>query len=93
MSGNLHDIPEEQHWAIITTSQIHHEGDERSRTNPGHGYPAYSETVISYQAFDDEHEWKHEIGQLETRKAAYRAMKVFPANVSTSVNVVVNFED
>jgi len=26
---------------------IHHEGDERSRTNPGHGYSAYDEEIQS----------------------------------------------
>lgn len=41
-------------YAVIKQKQIHHEGDERSRTHPGHGYPAYTETVTSFETFRDE---------------------------------------
>ncbi len=30
---------------IWKTRTIYHEGDERSRTYPGHGYPAHTETI------------------------------------------------
>lgn len=40
-------------YGVITKSTIHHEGDERSRTSPGHGYPAYTETIQSFQHFKD----------------------------------------
>ena len=45
------DIPRTKHYAIIseTSTSVYHEGDERSRTNPGHGYPAYTETIKSIQ--------------------------------------------
>lgn len=41
------DVPNEPHFAVIIygTRSIHHEGDERSRTCPGHGYPAHTETL------------------------------------------------
>ncbi|KXK08643.1 MAG: hypothetical protein UZ21_OP11001000634 [Microgenomates bacterium OLB22] len=41
------EVPSGAHYAILifTTRTIHHEGDERSRTNPGHGYPAWDEQV------------------------------------------------
>lgn len=32
-------------YLIIWQDTVYHEGDERSRTNPGHGYPAYTENV------------------------------------------------
>ena len=38
-------------YAAIGSDTIHHEGDERSRTRPGHGYPAYSETVTTMKEF------------------------------------------
>lgn len=41
-------------YAVITIKNIHHEGDERSRTNPGHGYPAYTERVETFRTFGDE---------------------------------------
>ena len=41
------DIPTGPHFAVIIygTRSIHHEGDERSRTCPGHGYSAHTETL------------------------------------------------
>lgn len=41
------DVPAIPHYAVIVykTRSIYHEGDERSRTNPGHGYPAHTEIV------------------------------------------------
>jgi hypothetical protein len=55
------DIPEGEHFAILEFSSIHHEGDERSRTNPGHGYPAYDEPSVKYIAFDTKEEFLYEI--------------------------------
>lgn len=31
---------------------IHHEGDERSKNYPGHGYPAYTETISGYKIYE-----------------------------------------
>ena len=44
---------DQEHYAIIVfnTRSIYHEGDERSRTNPGHGYPAYTEKVKEFEYF------------------------------------------
>ena len=41
------DVPDGPHFAVIIygTRRIHFEGDERSRTNPGHGYPAHTDTL------------------------------------------------
>ncbi len=50
------DIPTGPHFAVLVyaTTQIHHEGDERSRTHPGHGYPAYTETVDAFEHYTTE---------------------------------------
>lgn len=52
------DIPTCEHWAIISGASMHIPGDERSRTNPGHGYPASTEYYIEYAAFTDEAKFK-----------------------------------
>lgn len=39
-------------YLAITKRTIHHAGDERSRTHPGHGYPAYDEEVDVVHKFD-----------------------------------------
>jgi hypothetical protein len=43
-------IPQEEHFAVVYSDSIFIPGDERSRTNPGHGYPDY-ETRQVYKAF------------------------------------------
>ena len=43
----------EPQFLILLDRTIHHEGDERSRTHPGHGYPAYDETVTSVEEIAD----------------------------------------
>lgn len=84
------NIPTTPHYAIITRRTIRHEGDERSRTHPGHGY-AYNEEVVEYTAYPDRLSWEDEIRHLEARvfKPKYVAMYVTPATVATSVNVDV----
>lgn len=52
------DIPRKEHWAVITGSSIFIPGDERSRTNPGHGYPESTERYIGYAAYFDEESFK-----------------------------------
>lgn len=65
-------VPTSDHYAIITFETIHVPGDERSRTNPGHGYPAHTESVVNYQAFTNRAEW-------ESAVAAKKAPKFGPA--------------
>lgn len=52
------EVPRQEHWAIIEGTAVHHESDERSRTNPGHGYPAYTENIITYQVFFNKEEFE-----------------------------------
>lgn len=55
------DIPEQEHFVILEFSSIHVPGDERSRTNPGHGYPEHSEPKVDYIVFPDRDAWVAEI--------------------------------
>jgi hypothetical protein len=53
------DLPESGELIIVISSSIiHHDGDERSRTNPGHGYSAYDEIVPVVNAFANEEDLK-----------------------------------
>ena len=94
------DVPEEPHWAILTFSSINVPGDERSRTNPGHGYGAHTVSKVDYKAFTDEYAWESEIEALE--KAArdhgrhskpYVALQVNPAKVTTIHTIKVSVEE
>ena len=48
------DLPNAPHLGVLVFSTRYIEGDERSRTNPGHGYPAHVEHDVKYIAFDSD---------------------------------------
>ena len=76
-----------EHYAIIERRTIYIPGDERSRTNPGHGYPEHTEESISYRAYSDKDKWEAEIRILTARKTDFRAILAIPAQVTTSIQV------
>jgi len=51
--ASKNDVPLGQHWAVLIykSSSVYVPGDERSRTNPGHGYPAHTETYESFEHY------------------------------------------
>jgi hypothetical protein len=85
----FNDIPPVPHFAIITEVSVHIPGDERSRTNPGHGYPAHTETYISYRAFADQNNWEAAVAAATQRGERFHAVSVSPAKVTTTVTVGV----
>lgn len=88
-------VPSVPHWAILWFTTIHISGDERSVSNPGHGYPAHNETSVNYYVFTNREDWETEIQRLEKGKYTerFRAMYVCPASISTEVNVSVEIKD
>lgn len=40
-------------YAALVSKSVSIPGDERSRTNPGHGYPAHTETYLEMVEFAD----------------------------------------
>lgn len=88
------DIPDEPHYVIIEGASVYIPGDERSRTNPGHGYPASTEHFIRYIIFSSKEEWESEIQRRLSSKwehdKNFRAVYVSPARVQTSVQVSVS---
>lgn len=87
----LNEIPTTEHFAVLTQNSrtIHHEGDERSRTHPGHGYPAYTETIesINYQAFATKEELESFLQHESRWGRTCRVFKVTPMMVRAFVEV------
>ena len=86
------EVPKEPHFAIIEFSSYYVEGDERSRTNPGHGYPGHTESKCEYIVFECEGEWKNEIEKRMLSKYTgsgqnFVAVRVTPASIATKINV------
>lgn len=93
-----YDMPTVEHYAIIEFSTVYTPGDERSRTNPGHGYPESWDPVSHYISFTDEQEWKDEIQRRmnnkfgSSEKDNFVAMKVLPAVIKTTINVEIGVD-
>lgn len=81
-------------YGIITAETTYIPGDERSRTNPGHGYPESYQTQTVLKTYDDETKWKAAIESYANPK--YGMPKVFTAivyqvvEITTAVQVKVN---
>lgn len=83
MANRLSEIPAGAHYAILTQGSTYVPGDERSRTNPGHGYPGGTEYHLIYRAFQeaDRAEWEAAIAQLLACRDSFRAFYVKSAIV------------
>ena len=78
-------------YAIIETDSIYHEGDERSRTHPGHGYPAHTERITKIREYNDRCMWETHIKSEARRGREVRAI-VFK-EVDIVVEATVKIED
>lgn len=70
-------------------------GDERSRTHPGHGYPAHTVEVQELKTFKDEDEFKNWIFEEENKaygKCAYTALHCTPIKVTKEIKVLIHKE-
>ena len=104
---SLAEIPSGKHFAILIfkSSSVHVPGDERSRTNPGHGYPAHDVTYESYEYWvvkseknlkESEKNLKEAIGFLEEQKKEkwkandpYQVIEAKPVKIQTRIEVEV----
>lgn len=90
--SNKDQMPKVEHWAIFKFSKIHIPGDERSRTHPGHGYPASDEPVVEYYAYLNKADWEEDVKKLAGLAfptEQFMAAKVNPAEVKTTFTVTV----
>jgi hypothetical protein len=85
----LDDIPKVPHFVIMSGTSVTIPGDERSRTNPGHGYPESTNHYLDYEAYLTEEKWKEQIAYLVKEHRRFKAFKVFPAEIKTEVNVEI----
>lgn len=76
-------------FAIIRNISRYVEGDERSRTNPGHGYPAGYETYTTIDTYTDEAAWKRAIehSYRDHQSGSALAVRCTPVSVSTKIEL------
>lgn len=72
-------------FLVLSKRSIHHDGDQRSRDFPGHGYGAYSEEVdVVTELFDAEGLRVHLLGK---ELSFHRVYKVTPVKVSKTISI------
>lgn len=89
MNSNKTDneIMSKPHWAVIKDVTTHHEGDERSRTNPGHGYPAHTTSAKVYTPFETEAGVLAYMNNRNRSTSNYVVIKAEPLKVTTSLSL------
>jgi len=82
-------FPTAPHWVIMKFTTIHIPGDERSRTNPGHGYPASTENAVGYEAYYTEEKFLEALRELEEHAYSkqYVVFKSEPLTVTKTISV------
>jgi hypothetical protein len=74
------DVPKGTHFVILEykTSSYYVEGDERSKTHPGHGYPGGYETEnkIYQLVTEDKEEWESQVKHMLSNKADFVFFRV-----------------
>jgi hypothetical protein len=75
------NISDKPHFAIICTESVFIPGDERSRQNPGHGYPDETREYSVYKPFDTIEQMTSWI-KMYGKNKKYTAIKSTPLQVS-----------
>lgn len=75
-------------YIVITKSSMYIPGDERSRTNPGHGYPERYEEVQNVRRLRSKQELESYILAYGEKDA--EIYKVQPVKVTRHVSLAIN---
>ena len=87
------DLPTKEFFAIFTETSTFIPGDERSRTNPGHGYSESTEYNLSVKTFIDKNEFQAEVKRLAGlvfHQAEWKAVKITPIEVTTEIKINIS---
>ena len=86
------DIPNVEHWAIVEQDGVHIPGDERSRTNPGHGYPSHTQNYLRYELYLTKEKLLIAVKDREEStysKKPYKVLQVTPMVINKTVSIEV----
>ena len=90
--GSAADVPKVEHYAIFESDSYYTEGDERSRTHPGHGYPGGTTQIIKYEAYLTKEKLLAAIKDKDDSKYTkkeYVVCKITPLVIEKTVNIAV----
>tara|TARA_Y100000034_G_scaffold33124_2_gene40644 strand:+ start:2034 stop:2303 length:270 start_codon:yes stop_codon:yes gene_type:complete len=87
----VNELSDGEMFVILKPVSISIPGDERSRTNPGHGYPAHTEQHWNMEVYPTEQKWTDEIQRLMAQtgfmKKNFKAVRMIPATITTTHDV------
>ena len=82
---NPEEIMMNPHWAIVSNVGTYHEGDQRSRDAPGHGYAAHTSYSLEYTPYETEIE---AIDALKRKGASpFKVIYATPLTVQTETTL------
>ncbi len=79
-------------YAAIVKSSYYVEGDERSRTNPGHGYPAHTvdhNDFVPFKDFEEMQNWVQYEELSKYSKKSYKIIEYVELEVKTAITIEV----
>lgn len=76
-------------YLIIKEENIYHEGDERSRQYPGHGYPAWTQTLQVATEYESYGPFFKEVERLSLDKVKFKAFEARQFSVTMQLKVEV----
>lgn len=89
---SANDVPVAEHFAIFESDSYYTEGDERSRTYPGHGYSATTTNFIKYEAYFTEQRLLMAIKEKEESsysRKSYKVCKIIPLTIQKTLAISV----
>lgn len=90
----VEELPDGEFFAILKPTSTTVPGDERSRTNPGHGYPEHTVNNWDIEVYHDRETWEAEIRRMSKSTSYHRpdfkAVVMRPVEVSVSVDVKID---
>lgn len=96
MLTHTKELPNITHFAAVVfkTHSVYHEGDQRSKDAPGHGYPAHTETInaVEYISFGSKQEMEAWVIKTETSKTTqpkYSLIEARPLSAQVTASVAI----
>jgi hypothetical protein len=83
----IEDISDKETYAILKPVSITIPGDERSRTNPGHGYPEHTVEYWDIQLFENRDKLEAEINRLAYSWNKYKVVIIKGMKVTTEIKI------
>jgi hypothetical protein len=89
----IDDLPDGEFYAIVQNNSVHIPADERSKTHPGHGYPASTEYFLGMRIFSKE-DLIEEIKRRQSKVSSRDNFKILQIKtVSFETEIKVSFDD